>query len=477
MAEAMEPTLIVLLIFVGLLIAMIFGVCIAYCYSKKKRNPSAYSPKTIQTEEASGPANSKQQKNSLVTKTQSASAEIIDNSPTLLMPKEQQLKAYKGSGDRSIVTAIKTRSANSLPEKSQYGRMKMKQFKVNGGTHKRFTRIPEGPLMHSYTHVPRNHSLVPKILLKEIKGDITVYSPDFSVNLPLLASARRRQDLIDQYYHLGNPMMDNVMYRRKINDARAIPEPWPAEGNHEKVKNMVEGTPFLEIKPHLAKMPAMRDDTTRHFIINTQYAARIAIRFKCESGRFVSIPNHEIIEPCGRLRVVIAANSDMDEQAEKEVVYYEYIQVPERAMEAQQEFMKRPVIGRITLRLFPCILNVSPNTFYPSTRRRTTIYTSTLTNSGKSPCKFIWPDERDVIVSPQNGFIKPQSSVQFTFTLKRPATTAAIVAEMKYSLNDRQGANGVIVARFETVDMKRLIQVSTKALAACDTAEDPGYIG
>lgn len=29
-----------------------------------------------------------------------------------------------------------------------------------------------------------------------------------------------------------------------------------------------------------------RDDTTRHFIINTQYAARIAIRFKCESGRW-----------------------------------------------------------------------------------------------------------------------------------------------------------------------------------------------
>lgn len=32
----------------------------------------------MQTEEASGPVNSKQQQNSLVTKTQSASAEIID---------------------------------------------------------------------------------------------------------------------------------------------------------------------------------------------------------------------------------------------------------------------------------------------------------------------------------------------------------------------------------------------------------------
>ncbi|GMT01329.1 hypothetical protein PENTCL1PPCAC_23502, partial [Pristionchus entomophagus] len=224
-------------------------------------------------------------------------------------------------------------------------------------------------------------------------------------------------------------------------------------------------------------MPAKRDDTIRHYILNTQSASRMAVRFRCTSGRYVSIPSHEIIEPTSRLRVVIVANSDMEEQPEKpEVVYYEYIQVPEAAMDAEQEFIKRPVIGRITLRLFPNSLNLSPNTFYPSTRLRTNAYKATLTNSGKWPCKFWWPEDRgEVIVNPQNGYIKPQSSVQFTFSLKKPVASYAIVAEMKYSLTDKRNAVGSMTARFETAEFKRQIQLSTKALSACDTAEDPGH--
>ncbi|GMR54344.1 hypothetical protein PMAYCL1PPCAC_24539, partial [Pristionchus mayeri] len=368
----------------------------------------------------------------------------------------------------------KTRSSSQGEKSMGRGRLRMKDFKFNGFS-KKFTKLPEGPLAHKYSNVPRNHSLVPRILTNDITGDITMYPPDFAINLPLLSANRRKTEILDQYYRLGQPVMDNEDYTRRRRSMLAIPEPTPVEGNHERVKNMVEGTPFLELRPHIAKMPAKRDDTTRHFILNTQYASRLAVRFRCDSGRFVSIPSHEIVEPCGRLRVVIVANSDMDEQQlEKEVVYYEYIQVPERAMDAKQEFMKIPIIGRITVRLFPNVLNLSPNTFYPSKIRRTPTHMATLTNSGKTPCKFWWPDEKDVLVSPQNGFIKPQSSVQFTFTLKRPATTNAILAHMHYTLNDKPTAVGTMLARFETEAMKKVIQVSTKALAACDTAEDPG---
>ncbi|GMT29168.1 hypothetical protein PFISCL1PPCAC_20465, partial [Pristionchus fissidentatus] len=285
-------------------------------------------------------------------------------------------------------------------------------------------------------------------------------------------------EILEQFYHLGQPIMDGDEYRRRRCESLAIPEAIPVEGNHEKNKNVVEGTPFLEIKPHLAKMPAKRDDTIRHFLLNTQYASRMAFRFVCESGRYISIPSHDIVEPSSRCRVVLVANSDMD--SEKENVYFEYTQIPERAVDALREFATRPVIGRVKLRLFPCFINLSPNTFYPSTRRRTTVYTSTLTNTGKVACKFSWPDERgDVVVNPQSGYIKPHSSVQFSFSLKRKIASTALVAEMKYNLvqSDKQDkpSHGTLTVRFETDEMKRLIQLSTKALSVCDTAEDPGY--
>lgn len=458
--------LIVLIAFMGLLLAVTIGVLATCCWSRaiKSRTTakSPATPHTVEQEPTSG---------GVPTSTTAGSRKREQLSGGSMSGSAEGLGPSSYGGSKNFANKSLTRSGT--PSAMDKCRLHIKSFKWNGIV-KRPTRITDGPLTHTYANYPRSHSAVPRVLLAEIKGDITMYPPDFV--LPPLMAARRKAEMTEQYYHLGQNIIDNIDYRRRRNDGLAIPEPTAVEGNHERVKTLVDGTPFLEMRPYLAKTCAKRDDTTRHFLINTQYAARLAVRFRCDSGRYISIPSADIVDACGRMRVMIVATSDYaDDLADKqpEMCYYEYCQVPERASDAVAEFAKRPVVGRIVVRLFPNPINLSPNTFYPGPRRRTTVHTATLTNSGKIPCKFAWPDERDVVVSPQTGFIKPQSSVQFSLTLRRPVTNTAIVAEMKYSLNDK---SGVLFARFETADAKRLVQVATKALAACDTAEDPGYL-